>query len=97
MNYHRDPISMAKSLATYMDDLNRIQSEVEVQFCIKLHMSTIKELRHGFLYHKAQKKRIGSRPYDMSQNESDKKYRENMKAASQALAKRIIEAREGRV
>lgn len=97
MNYHRDPFSMAKSLATYIDDPNRIQSEVFSAFGIKLHMSTIKTLRHGFVYHKAQKKRIGSRPYDMSQNESDRKYREGMEAASQALALRIIEAREGRV
>lgn len=94
MEFHQDPYAMAKSLATYIADPKRIQSEVLAAFGSCPHQSKILEFRgiHERAI-EAGKQWAATQP-DHAQTDRDRRYADRMEAASRALAMRIIEVRE---
>jgi hypothetical protein len=86
------PEAMAKTLLQYISDDAKVQREVQASLGVKLHLSSIKEWRHGYNYHKAAAKRMASRPADKTLVDSDKKHLGSMAKQSAAFASRILEA-----
>lgn len=85
------PEAMAKTLLQYIPCDAKVQREVQATLGVKLHLSSIKEWRHGYTYHKAAAKRMAGRPADKTLVDSDKKYLGSMEKQSAAFVSRILE------
>jgi len=91
--FHNSPDDMARNLAQYITDPHKVRSEVLATFISAPCVAVIAGYRASYFRQKSFAKEQASRPFTRAQGDRDEQYAKRMKAASDALATSINQAR----